>query len=822
MDYPDADEHYTDIEPLGQGSFGEVHSARDVLLGRKVAIKSIKERFRGDDEVVDRFLKEARGTAQLEHPNIMPVHEAGVDERFGVFFTMKKIEGEDLKEILDKLQANTAFYEKTYSFNFLLEVFLAVCNGVAFAHSKGVIHRDLKPANIMVGQYGEVLILDWGLVKKVDSEGDSDADVHLRMDGAEGGSETLDGAVSGTPNYMSPEQADGRVQDVGFQSDVYSLGSILYHILTYYPPFEKAQIRRLLENVKTGNFIPPRKRFPERMIPRELEAICLKAMSLHPIARYHSVEYLAQDVRNYIGNFDVKAYRAPRWMRFWKTCKRNPVKAGVAAAAVSAFLLAFGAQRTMLYGSYSSSIGRAAELRLEGNRLVDEATGLYDELQVLGAESELKERSLREIELEALLEARDTEIAAKYNVAEALYESVPEMYRKKPAVHEGYVGIMRRRIDLALHRKQYERARQWLETVRLRIAQPDVQVGAETLRKLEKVQDLIAGKGRLEITGPDSIHDVIVWPMLEDEDTPCMVQGDAVKHGKLPVQIDTIAKGSYILQVTCADGGMVPYSVHVGHGEMKQVDLDVPGSIPDGMVYVPAGDFIFGGEDSHFYRERRRSLPSFFIKKHEVTVAEYLEFWETLSGSDLKSEYKSRIRFHPQDRRFVEAWDEQGDLADERLSLEYPVVGIPLEAAKAFCEWKSRRMGASIRLPTAMEWEKAARGVDGRRYVWGNGFPKGANFALTMGNKKGKARFPLWAPPGKFIRDVSVYGAYDMAGNVREMTSTLLPGNDTFYQLKGGSASTPENFLPCSYSSDTPVIPSDVGFRYVQEIPDSP
>jgi formylglycine-generating enzyme required for sulfatase activity len=153
------------------------------------------------------------------------------------------------------------------------------------------------------------------------------------------------------------------------------------------------------------------------------------------------------------------------------------------------------------------------------------------------------------------------------------------------------------------------------------------------------------------------------------------------------------------------------------------------------------------------------------------------------------------------------------------LSLEYPVVGILREAAEAFCEWKSNQTGTIIRLPTAEEWEKAARGVDGRRYVWGNGYVSDANLTLTMENAKGKARYPLWAPPGKFMRDVSVYGVYDMAGNVREMTSTPLPKSDTLYQLKGGSASTPPNFLPCSYASDTPVVPSDVGFRYIQEIP---
>ena len=214
-------EHYTSMMPLGKGSFGEVHKAHDTLLGRDVAIKSLKPQYRDQEGVVDRFLKEARGTAQLEHPNIMPVHEMGVMDELGIYFTMKKIEGEDLKQILDHLEAGRSYYEKKYPLNVLLEIFLSVCNGVAFAHSKGVIHRDLKPANIMIGEYGEVLILDWGLVKQLDVEEGTRGGVQLRMDEFDVGSNTLDGAISGTPNYMAPEQAEGKIDEIDFLSDIY-------------------------------------------------------------------------------------------------------------------------------------------------------------------------------------------------------------------------------------------------------------------------------------------------------------------------------------------------------------------------------------------------------------------------------------------------------------------------------------------------------------------------------------------------------------------------------------------------------------------------
>jgi len=283
---------------LGAGGMGQVLEVHDEDLDRQVAAKIILGQ--PGPQALARFVHEAKITGQLQHPGIVPVHELGLTPDGTLYFTMKQVLGQDLSQLLGKEREQLEQSATAAQLDAQLTGFLKVCDALAFAHSKGVIHRDLKPANIMVGRFGEVLVMDWGLAKVLgqqEAQTDAEHGVDHPLDRTE---LTLQGAVMGTPNYMPPEQAAGKIDQLDKRSDIYSLGAILYEILTLALPHIGESLAELLDQVTQGRLVPPTERAPWRKIPWELEAVVLRAMAREQADRYPTVEAMHADIKAYL------------------------------------------------------------------------------------------------------------------------------------------------------------------------------------------------------------------------------------------------------------------------------------------------------------------------------------------------------------------------------------------------------------------------------------------------------------------------------------------------------------------------------------------
>ena len=326
------------LRPHARGGIGTVSVALDLELHREVALKEILPGQAENTVSRTRFLLEAEVTARLEHPGVVPVYGMGTNREGEPFYAMRLVRGETLKEAVEAHRRASDSpgrdpTEQALGLRHLLARFLDVCNTVAYAHSRGVIHRDLKPANIMLGPYGETLVVDWGLAKVVGRDEPSSAasaEATLMPSSGSGQSETVQGTVIGTPAYMSPEQAEGRLERVGVASDVYSLGATLYFILTGRPPFEEPDVVSLLRKVQRGEFRSPTR--VDRGVPLPLEAIVKKAMAFSPSQRYQSATELGGEVDHWLADEPVRAFREPALRRAARWARRH--KPAVAALAV--------------------------------------------------------------------------------------------------------------------------------------------------------------------------------------------------------------------------------------------------------------------------------------------------------------------------------------------------------------------------------------------------------------------------------------------------------------------------------------------------------
>jgi WD40 repeat protein/serine/threonine protein kinase len=369
---------YRILRPHARGGLGEVFVALDQELHREVALKEIKEERAHDSVSRSRFLLEAEITGGLEHPGIVPVYGLGQYADGRPFYAMRFIKGDNLKEAIRRFhEAETPGRdpgERSLALRDLLRRFVDVCNAVAYAHSRGVLHRDLKPGNIMLGKYGETLIVDWGLAKSVgrsDQTRTAEESTWQPSSGSDWAA-TVMGTVIGTPAYMSPEQAAGRLDLLGPASDIYSLGATLYALLTGTAPFDELDKGELLQQVQRGAWRPPRQVKPNT--PLALDAICRKAMALRPEVRYATALALAADVEHCLADEPVTAYREPwmvlaaRWGR-----RHKPVVAGtagllmaaLAALAISTVLLRQEQRRTQEQRDQAVSKSQEATERAE-------------------------------------------------------------------------------------------------------------------------------------------------------------------------------------------------------------------------------------------------------------------------------------------------------------------------------------------------------------------------------------------------------------------------------------------------------------------------
>ena len=348
-----APSRYRSLRPLAKGGLGEVFVALDEELGREVALKEIQERHLEHPESRARFLMEAEVTGGLEHPGIVPVYGLGQYPDGRPYYAMRFIRGQTLKEAIDAYHETEGRSRdpgaRSLELRGLLNRIIDVCNALAYAHTRGILHRDIKPANIMLGGFGETLVVDWGLAKAVDrpematgTETQTQTDPGLRplrpLSAGASGTGTMYGSTMGTPHFMSPEQAAGQLDRLGPASDIYSIGATLYFILVGKPPFLEPQMAVLLNKVRQGKF--PRPREANREVPAALEAICLKAMALQPQDRYRTARALADDLEHWLADEPVLAYREPWTTRLARWAKRHKTLVTTSAALVLAALVA--------------------------------------------------------------------------------------------------------------------------------------------------------------------------------------------------------------------------------------------------------------------------------------------------------------------------------------------------------------------------------------------------------------------------------------------------------------------------------------------------
>ncbi|WDE96676.1 serine/threonine-protein kinase [Lentisphaera profundi] len=325
---------YYFIEEVASGGMKQIKKVLDQSVSRNIALAELLPEI--DESFFELFLREARLTAMLEHPNIISVHDMGLNEEGRPFFTMDLKEGDSLQAIITQLKLGNPKYQKLYSRHDLLQIFLKICDAIAFAHSKNIIHLDLKPDNIQVGDFGEVLVCDWGLAKILHAQESADFE-ELLLNTDMLNHLTQRNKIVGTPGFMSPEQIDAK-EELDQRTDVFSLACLLYSMMTYKCPFTGGSLEMIFEKTKTNQYIAPEKLLNGHF-PKSLSAVISRSLQADKNLRYQSINELKNEVQNYLSGFSTEAENAGVVKELGLLIKRNKA---ASLTAIMAIIIIFG------------------------------------------------------------------------------------------------------------------------------------------------------------------------------------------------------------------------------------------------------------------------------------------------------------------------------------------------------------------------------------------------------------------------------------------------------------------------------------------------
>lgn len=564
-------------ELLGKGANGFVHNARDERLGRDVAIKFHSKGERLSPIELGRFAHEAQVTGQLSHPSIVPVHDLGILSDGRPYYAMKRIGGVTLKNVFDRLKVEEPDALREWTIPHFISVMLRVAQACAFAHDHGVVHRDVKPANIMVGDYGEVLLLDWGVARVLGQSEVGMPPVRTwRSDDDD--DRTIIGTVAGTPAYMPPEQAKGDIDRIGPASDVYSIGVVIYEFVVGRRPFRASNVRELLDKVVDDNIVPPTERENCRYtIPADLEELIMRCVAKDTEKRYPNGMALARALEEFL-----------------EGSRRREV----------------ALRLTRLGDGKASEYRRAAE----GARLKEEEIRRRREEIAPWAPAEARQELwAEEARWRDLRKLRDN----TYDETVSLYQSALKNESDNRQAREGLASLYLRRMEEAEKRGELAASRFYRgQALRFDTGRfgPHIQGPFEVALKVDRAAARVKAQ-RLEVRS-----DRVMRP------------GEPLALGEVPLESIALDPGSWLLTMNSSDGSelRVPIYSHLPRRFEVEASFDRAARVADGYVFIPAGAFTMGGDpqaiDSPPLEERQ--VDDFAIGRHPVTQSEFKVFLE--------------------------------------------------------------------------------------------------------------------------------------------------------------------------------------------------